>query len=100
MGRPRGEFQQAIRWNLLQILQAVGRAEGAGVPAKGLTGQAYEGHYFWDTEIYVLPFLTYTSPRIARTLLRFPPQHARQGAGAGRGAASEGSAVPLADDQR
>ena len=42
------------------------RAEHAGVPAKGLTGQAYEGHYFWDTEIYVLPFLTYTSPRIAR----------------------------------
>jgi len=71
MGRPRGEFQQAIRWNLLQILQAVGRAEGAGVPAKGLTGSAYEGHYFWDTEIYVLPFLIYTSPRIARTLLRF-----------------------------
>jgi alpha,alpha-trehalose phosphorylase len=71
MGRPRGEFQQAIRWNLLQILQAVGRAEGVGVPAKGLTGQAYEGHYFWDTEIYVLPFLTYTSPRVARNLLRF-----------------------------
>jgi alpha,alpha-trehalose phosphorylase len=71
MGRPAGELQQAIRWNLLQILQAVGRAEGVGVPAKGLTGQAYEGHYFWDTEIYVLPFLTYTSPRIAENLLRF-----------------------------
>jgi alpha,alpha-trehalose phosphorylase len=69
--RPQGEFQQAIRWNLLQILQAVGRAEGVGVPAKGLTGQAYEGHYFWDTEIYVLPFLIYTAPRIARNLLRF-----------------------------
>ncbi len=71
MDRPPGELQQAIRWNLLQILQAVGRAEGAGVPAKGLTGSAYEGHYFWDTEIYVLPFLVYTSPRIARNLLRF-----------------------------
>lgn len=69
--RPPGEFQQAIRWNLFQILQAVARAEGAGVPAKGLTGQAYEGHYFWDTEIYVLPFLIYTEPRIARNLLRF-----------------------------
>ncbi len=41
------------------------------MPAKGLTGQAYEGHYFWDTEIYLLPFLTYTSPRIARNLLTF-----------------------------
>jgi alpha,alpha-trehalose phosphorylase len=69
--RPRYGFQQAIRWNLFQILQAVGRAEGAGVPAKGLTGQTYEGHYFWDTEIYVLPFLIYTAPRIARNLLRF-----------------------------
>jgi alpha,alpha-trehalose phosphorylase len=45
------EIQQAIRFNLFHILQASARAEEAGVPAKGLTGQAYEGHYFWDTEI-------------------------------------------------
>jgi alpha,alpha-trehalose phosphorylase len=64
-------IQQAIRWNLFQLAQASWRAEGAGIPAKGLTGQAYEGHYFWDTEIYVLPFLSYTQPRIARNLLRF-----------------------------
>ena len=63
------EIQQAIRFNLFHILQASASAEDAGVPAKGLTGQAYEGHYFWDTEIYLLPFLTYTSPRIARNLL-------------------------------
>ena len=65
------EIQQAIRFNLFHILQASARAEDAGVPAKGLTGKAYEGHYFWDTEIYLLPFLTYTSPRIARNLLIF-----------------------------
>ena len=65
------EIQQAIRFNLFHILQASARAEDAGVPAKGLTGQAYEGHYFWDTEIYLLPFLTYTSPRIAKNLLAF-----------------------------
>jgi alpha,alpha-trehalose phosphorylase len=65
------EIQQAIRFNLFHILQASARAEGAGVPAKGLTGKAYEGHYFWDTEIYLLPFLTYTSPRIAKNLLTF-----------------------------
>jgi alpha,alpha-trehalose phosphorylase len=64
-------YQQAIRWNLFQVAQASWRAEGSGIPAKGLTGQAYEGHYFWDTEIFVLPFLTYTQPRIARNLLRF-----------------------------
>jgi alpha,alpha-trehalose phosphorylase len=65
------EIQQAIRFNLFHILQASARAEDAGVPAKGLTGRAYEGHYFWDTEIYLLPFLTYTSPRIAKNLLTF-----------------------------
>ena len=65
------EIQQAIRFNLFHILQASARAEDFGVPAKGLTGQAYEGHYFWDTEIYLMPFLTYTSPRIARNLLTF-----------------------------
>jgi alpha,alpha-trehalose phosphorylase len=65
------EIQQAIRFNLFHILQASARAEDAGVAAKGLSGKAYEGHYFWDTEIYLLPFLTYTSPRIARNLLTF-----------------------------
>jgi alpha,alpha-trehalose phosphorylase len=65
------EMQQAIRVNLFHIHQASARAENHGVPAKGLTGQAYEGHYFWDTEIYLLPFLIYTSPLTAKNLLRF-----------------------------
>ncbi|GJL68921.1 MAG: kojibiose phosphorylase [Nitrospirales bacterium] len=65
------EIQQAIRFNLFHILQAAGRADTTGVPAKGLTGHAYEGHYFWDTEIYLLPFLIYTSPRLAKNLLMF-----------------------------
>ena len=76
-----GTFQQALRWSLFQILQASARAEGTSIPAKGLTGQTYEGHYFWDTEIYVLPFLTYSTPHIARNLLRFRHSmldHARQ----------------------
>ena len=72
------EIQQAIRFNLFHILQASARAENAGVPAKGLTGQAYEGHYFWDTEIYMLPFLIYTSPRTARNLLTFRYQMLEQ----------------------
>ncbi|HET9611814.1 MAG TPA: glycosyl hydrolase family 65 protein [Acidimicrobiales bacterium] len=70
--RRHGErIQQAVRWNLFQLAQASWRAEGGGIPAKGLTGAAYDGHYFWDTEAYVLPFLAYTQPRIARNLLRF-----------------------------
>ena len=68
-GQP--EVQQAVRWNLFQVLQASARAEGNGIPAKGVTGSGYSGHYFWDTEIYALPFLTYTTPQIARSALRF-----------------------------
>lgn len=68
-GQP--ELQQAVRWNLFQLAQAAARAEGAGIAAKGVTGSGYDGHYFWDTEIYVLPFLTYTSPGYARNALRF-----------------------------
>jgi len=67
--------QQAVRFNLFQILQASGRVDGNGLPAKGLTGPGYEGHYFWDTEIYVLPFLIYTSPRIAKSLIAFRYSH-------------------------
>jgi alpha,alpha-trehalose phosphorylase len=63
------ESQQTVRYNLFQIHQATARAEGFGVPAKGLTGLGYDGHYFWDTEIYVLPFLVYTQPHLARMLL-------------------------------
>lgn len=62
--------QQAIRWNLFQLAQAAARADGRGIAAKGLTGSGYSGHYFWDSEIYMLPFLTYTSPLWARNALR------------------------------
>ena len=68
-GQP--EVQQAVRWNLFSLAQAAARAEGQGVPAKGVTGSGYGGHYFWDTEVYVMPFLTYTMPRAARNALRF-----------------------------
>ncbi|MGN7979474.1 glycoside hydrolase family 65 protein [Microbacterium sp. 22195] len=64
------DLQQATRWCLFQLAQAASRADGTGVPAKGLTGSGYSGHYFWDTEIYVLPFLTYTSPQWAKNALR------------------------------
>ena len=65
------EIQQAVRWNLFQLAQAGGRAEGGGIPAKGVTGSGYSGHYFWDTEVYTLPFFTYTTPQLTRSALRF-----------------------------
>ena len=64
------DLQQATRWCLFQLAQATARADGMGVPAKGVTGSGYSGHYFWDTEIYVLPFLAYTTPQWARNALR------------------------------
>ena len=66
-----GDIQQAVRFNLFQLRQASARVEGHGIAAKGLTGRGYEGQYFWDTEIYVLPCLTYTQPHVARRLLHF-----------------------------
>ncbi|GHD44394.1 glycoside hydrolase family 65 protein [Mycetocola manganoxydans] len=68
------DVQQAVRWNLFQLAQASARADGLGVPAKGVTGNGYSGHYFWDTEIYVVPFLAYTSPLWARNALRIREQ--------------------------
>ena len=52
------DVQQAVRWNLFQAAQATARTDGGGIAAKGVSGSGYGGHYFWDTEIYVLPFLT------------------------------------------
>ncbi|MGP9537724.1 glycoside hydrolase family 65 protein [Brachybacterium sp. AOP43-C2-M15] len=63
--------QQATRWCLFQLAQAAARSDQWGIPAKGVTGSGYEGHYFWDSEIYVVPFLTFTQPRWARNALRF-----------------------------
>lgn len=64
-------LQQSIRFNVFHLLQAAGRNGRTSVAAKGLTGPGYEGHYFWDTEIYVMPFLTYTNPGIARAILEY-----------------------------
>jgi alpha,alpha-trehalose phosphorylase len=63
--------QQAIRWNLFQLAQASARTHEQGIAAKAVTAGGYDGHYFWDTEVYVLPFLAYTNPEAARKLLRF-----------------------------
>lgn len=63
--------QEALRFNLFHILQSCGRNGRTSIAAKGVTGEGYEGHYFWDTEIYVCPFLTYTMPELARGLLQY-----------------------------
>ncbi|MPQ99687.1 family 65 glycosyl hydrolase [Modestobacter sp. I12A-02628] len=65
------ELQQAVRVGMFHVLQAGLRAERQPIPAKGLTGDGYDGHTFWDTETYVLPVLTYTAPGAVRDALRW-----------------------------
>lgn len=63
------QLQQAVRFALFHVLQAGARAERRAIAAKGLTGPGYDGHAFWDTETFVLPVLTYTTPQAAADAL-------------------------------
>jgi alpha,alpha-trehalose phosphorylase len=65
------ELQQALRFALFHTLQAGARGEQRAIAAKGLTGSGYDGHTFWDTEMFVLPVLTYTVPHAAADALRW-----------------------------
>ncbi|TLS49111.1 glycoside hydrolase family 65 protein [Paenibacillus antri] len=62
-------LQEGIRFNLYQLLQSAGQDAHSNIAAKGLTGEGYEGHYFWDTEIYMFPVFLMTQPAIAKQLL-------------------------------
>lgn len=64
-------LQQAVRFQLFQLLQSVGKDDASNISAKGLTGEGYEGHYFWDTEIYVLPLFQLTQKSLAKQLLSY-----------------------------
>ena len=86
-------LQQGLRFNIFHLVQGVGRDGHTNIGAKGITGEGYCGHYFWDTEIYILPFFLYTKPEIARKLIEFRIQlldkaraRARQLGGITRGA--------------
>lgn len=65
------ELQQAVRFAMFHVLQAGARAEERAIPAKGLTGPGYDGHCFWDTEVFVLPVLTYGLPHAVAQALRW-----------------------------
>ena len=62
---------QGLRFNLFHLLQSAGRDGRRNIAAKGLTGEGYEGHTFWDTEAYILPVFLYTEPALARKLLEY-----------------------------
>ena len=64
--------QQGIRFCSFQLAQIYhGGSMRHNIGAKGLTGEAYNGHAFWDTEACCLPFYLFTNPRAAKDLLLF-----------------------------
>jgi maltose phosphorylase len=66
------ENQQGIRFCIFQLHQTLhGSDSNSNIGAKGLTGEAYNGHTFWDTETYCLPFYMFNNVKAARNLLEF-----------------------------
>jgi maltose phosphorylase len=66
------DMQQGIRYCIFQMQQTYrGVIDGANIGAKGLTGEAYNGNAFWDTETYCLPFYLFNNPAAAKSLLDF-----------------------------
>ena len=65
------ELSNAITYNLYQLIQSVGKDPHSNIAAKGLSGEGYEGHYFWDTEMYIQPYFLLTQPQIAKNLIEY-----------------------------
>jgi alpha,alpha-trehalose phosphorylase len=65
------EIQQAVRFSLFHVLAAAARNERRAIPAKGLTGNGYDGHAFWDSETFVLFVLSYTMSEAVADALRW-----------------------------
>ena len=65
------DLTTAVNYNMYQLIQSVGKDEYCNITAKGLSGEGYEGHYFWDTEMYIEPFFNLTMPSITRNLIGF-----------------------------
>lgn len=65
------ELQRAVRFCLFQLMASVADRAEAALGAKGLSGPGYRGHVFWDTDVFVLPFLASTHPPAARALVGY-----------------------------
>ena len=64
-------LQMAVCFNLYELLQSASGDAYGNIAAKGLSGEGYEGHYFWDTEMYMQPFFALNAREGARNLIRF-----------------------------
>jgi len=65
------ELQLAVRLALFHLMACAGKDGEAAVGARGLSGRGYRGHVFWDTDVFVLPFLAATHPAAARAILEY-----------------------------
>lgn len=65
------ELNQAVRFNMYQLMASAGKDRFSNVAAKGLSGEGYEGHFFWDTEMYMQPFFNLTSPETSKSLITY-----------------------------
>ncbi len=65
------ELELAMAFNMYQLFSSSPRADRMSMAAKGLSGEGYEGHYFWDTEMYALPFFVLTDTEQAKKILAF-----------------------------
>lgn len=68
-GRP--SVEQALRFGAYHLRLPAGEDPGASIPARTFSGRAYEGHIFWDVEVFMLPFFLHTEPERARNLLLY-----------------------------
>ena len=65
------ELQIATRFALFHLMGSAASEGEAAVGARGLSGEGYRGHVFWDTDVFVLPFLAATHPAAARAVLEY-----------------------------
>ncbi|WP_282924008.1 glycoside hydrolase family 65 protein [Mediterraneibacter massiliensis] len=65
------ELNLSVCFNMYQLLQSAGTDGCSSIAAKGMSGEGYEGHYFWDTEMFMLPYFVLTNPGIAKALLEY-----------------------------
>lgn len=72
--------QLGLRFCLYHLLAAAPRfTDRLSVPVKLLTGEYYQGNTFWDTDLHIVPFYTFTLPELARTCLNFRYEGLRPG---------------------
>jgi trehalose/maltose hydrolase-like predicted phosphorylase len=91
-----GRVQLLLRLHISHLLQVCSRHTAdhdAGVPARGLNGEAYRGHVFWD-ELYVYPFLNFRLPEITRELLMYRFRRLGEARAAARAAGYKGAMYP------